>query len=783
MSNDANILDGSPLDESQRSFCREPSSSVRLLAPAGSGKTLSILWRCLALQKAPDPERARFLVFTFTRAARDELRERIRTTADFEALRSEIEITTLNAWGLRRLKEAYPTLRNVREFIDRDQGFWTMVNDLQPLWQEYERLRTLLTDKRRRNKGARGLMRLMDALKGLGFRHDKHNEPERFASHALWLRDSGMSAQIRQALAELAELEIIVATSEDVTADSLQQAFDHFGRFWCDACLQLYRTSKLTFDDQKYWALVDVEAAISGGRFTTGDHRCQHIFVDEFQDINPLDLNLIKAVRDLNRAAICIVGDDDQAIYEWRGATPEFILFPDQHIGGSFKTHTLGVNYRCPDNIVGLSQRLIAHNKRRVPKDVKPGSTMNSKIEIFLRPTIEESVEQVRQVVHEMLGDPEIQNVALIGRKRSQIIPYQIIFAAENVPFYAADDLNVWLSDAFKQLKKILLLRAQANHPCSSGPDPVESLLKIADKVKRYPLSKADRQLLENHLLRKRPTTLVEAHEALNSHSGPIIKGAASIYAAIGALLSSTTVAASLNAISQHFTGLQKDYGRSLDDIFYVDPPFLYLADYARRYGDDFVRFLEDVEKAIATLVKSPPEHDGSDPLAEQRARPLHLMTALRAKGKEFDGVVILDCNEGIWPSRLASTEAQLEEERRLFYVALTRVQRRLILMINEQILGEYVPCSPYLAEADFAKAGVAVPEQSLEQLMNQWLNESGKKARVPKKDIKKITEWDLESKIKLFSDIVMRELRRRYPGKTDDEILSIPREGRERQE
>ena len=70
-------------------------------------------------------------------------------------------------------------------------------------------------------------------------------------------------------------------------------------------------------------------------------------------------------------------------------------------------------------------------------------------------------------------------------------------------------------------------------------------------------------------------------------------------------------------------------------------------------------------------------------------------MTALRAKGKEFETVVILDANDGIWPIRFAETEAELEQERRLFYVALTRAQKRLIILPVEQLAGRPVQKSP----------------------------------------------------------------------------------------
>lgn len=172
----------------------------------------------------------------------------------------------------------------------------------------------------------------------------------------------------------------------------------------------------------------------------------------------------------------------------------------------------------------------------------------------------------------------------------------------------------------------------------------------------------------------------------------------ASFYTAIRSLLTARSVSDAIYAISQSFDGLQKDYGKSLDDIFYADPPFLYLGDYARRYGDNYSDFYEDIDKAIATLAKTPPENE-EDTGDEAWKRPLHLMTALRAKGKEFDVVIVLDCNSGVWPSKLAVGEDQLEAERRLFYVAVTRTRKRLILLVDDKMFGDQAMPSPYLSE------------------------------------------------------------------------------------
>lgn len=696
-----NALDSSNLDTAQRNFCSDATRALRLLAPAGSGKTYSLLWRCLAhLHRASEAREAvRFLIFTLTRVARDELRDRLHSNPSFSPLRDCVDVNTLNGWSFRWLKSRLYNPRLVTS--SKERGF-LLTNTLQPIWQKHPAIRELLMDSRRKYRAQRALMDQLDFLKGLGFRHDLHDSPEAFRDHLKWLVNAGMKNHVMVLFESIHDLEIVARNARQTAVT--QRIYEHFMCFWRDAVLHLYESAILSFEDQKYWTLVEMEKALADGKYTTGIARYHHIFVDEFQDINVLDLRLLDTIAKLNKSQLCIVGDDDQAIYEWRGASPDFILSPDRFISSDYKTHILDVNYRCPRNVVTLSQKLIQHNKRRVPKRVTAASRRKAKIEVLASPSVDVSADHVLATVKGLVADDSIGSIAIVSRKRSQLIPYQIIFAGGDIPFYAAEDLNVLLSHAFDELKQLLLLNAQSTQPLPFGPDPIEALLKLCDKVKRYPLKKDDRAAVKKHLLSTRPKTLVAALDAFYAYDGPL-KGENAAGAmtgefchAIRGFLQAETVAEAIQALSLGFDGLQKDYGKSLDDVFYADPPFLYLSAYAHRYGNDYAAFYEDVDKAIATLASTPSDN-GSDDATPDWKRKLHLMTALRAKGKEFDVVIILDCNKDIWPSKLALSEEQLEGERRLFYVAFTRAKQRIMMLVNKSILGEPAAPSPYLSE------------------------------------------------------------------------------------
>jgi DNA helicase-2/ATP-dependent DNA helicase PcrA len=682
-------------DADQRKFCEMEGGCIRLLAPAGCGKTNSMLWRCLYLAERSPLEKPKFLIFTFTRAASEEIRDRLKHNKIFAPLLSQITVTTLNSWGYRYIKSR---VHNPQLITDKKARYFCLINSLRPFWEKNKRICTVLSDKRKKNPACETIMVLNDTLKALGFRHDLMKSPEDIKTHLLYLDQCGMTNQVTAFQKSLMKLEIIKNQNDP------HELKLHYFDFWAKTTDSMRRCAMLTLEDQKYWSLIELEQQLKMGQYTSGGGRYHHIMVDEFQDINPLDLNFLKTIAEINKAQLTIIGDDDQAIYEWRGASPSFILEPQAYFNANYTTCILGTNYRSPKNIVELSQKLISHNKRRVSKPVVSASQNNAFIQVNRFSGISKSISFTLDLVKRLLKDKSIQNIALIGRKRAQIIPYQIIFAGQNIPFYAAEDLQVFLSEAFNQLQEILAIHARCKTSSADGSDPIKDILTLLNHIRHYPLSKDDRESLISYFHKTNRNSFSNVFAALYDYQGKF-KGEKGnerkikYLHAILALLLTKTVSESIQAISENFEGLQKDYGKSLEDIFYTDPPFLYLVDYAKCYNDDYDSFQKDIDKAINTLANIPDE--GGESENDDWKQRLHLMTALRAKGKEFDAVIILDANEGIWPSQLAKTENELEQERRLFYVAMTRARKQLYFLVNDQILDKPVIPSSYLSEMD----------------------------------------------------------------------------------
>ena len=680
----------SALDESQAAFRDDTANAIRLLAPAGCGKTMSILWRCKRLAEQRESDSAKLLLVTFTRAARDEVRARIESQSELSVLKGVLEVSTLNAWGYRVLRKRK---RNLQVLEESDARKKAILSSLQTVWSEYSALKEQLSS-RKKSKSARAVFDLIDQLKGLGFRHDRYESKEDLARHLAWLKTSGMQGSVRAVIKELHDLYLLEYGTEEEIVASMHE---NFMLFWREATMELYRQSKISFADQKYWPWIQLEKDAELGDRLSLPSRYHAILVDEFQDINVLDLELLRAISRRHRTDLTIVGDDDQAIYEWRGASPRFIIEPEKYIGTQYSTHTLSTNYRSPRNIVDFSARLISHNAARVEKRFNAAQSANADIRVQHHPELTQAIDFVRTEIRSLINQNGFERIGILSRKRCQLIPYQIGLVSEGVPFIADMDLNVLLSEAFNEVKKLLSIVGRAGAGGFSESDPTADVISLCDRVvrSRSGLRSQARRHLGQFLRASDPRNLAQAVDLLLK-PGAQLKDAPRFHKAITHLLEAETVSAMLEAISAGFEGLSQDFEKAQDEVFYSDPPFAYLAEYAEDYGTDLEAFYHDIQVATSRLALLPRDEEQAAKLWEYK---IQLMTALRAKGKEFDAIFILDANDGSWPSSLALTEEAREQERRLFYVAFTRARKRIYILTGGHKTGTPERPSPYLAE------------------------------------------------------------------------------------
>jgi DNA helicase-2/ATP-dependent DNA helicase PcrA len=301
-----------------------------LVAPAGSGKTQTIVERVLGrIEEGVRPERV--LVLTFDRAARRSLVERLAARSRERGVDARrCTVSTLNAFGaalLRRHAPGEPRVVADDALADR-----------------------LLAESAAESgigaelAGRGALVREVFALLKNALHDPRAGSIREFAR---FLRSDPVA---RDRMAELA--------SEAPRADPATVA-----RLFAATDTAMRRTGVIDFDDQKLRALALFERSELRERIPG---LWDEVIVDEFQDINRLDFALVRRLAD--RSDLVVTGDDDQAIYGFRGCSSEFIVGLARLLGREVDSHELAINYRNPPNLLAHAVRLVRHNRGRIPK-------------------------------------------------------------------------------------------------------------------------------------------------------------------------------------------------------------------------------------------------------------------------------------------------------------------------------------------------------------------------------------------------------------------------------
>lgn len=667
------------LNQSQRRFCKYPENkNIRLLAPAGSGKTFSLLWRCWCIAeecKEKGKQKPNFLIITFTRAAKYELEDRIKKNKKFESLK--MTVSTLNAWGWEQMKS-----RTGKELITSKFSRKALINhDLLSLCKKYDNIGALLKSSRGQAQNAPILIDLIDQFKGIGFTHNMSKRD--YNAHIKYLKDIGIEPLWTDIKNTLYRIEKVNLNDKKACDESIWDFFC----FWKEAVVKLEQNNRFTLEDQKYWPRITIENRNNEEKFIHSSTPYTHIFVDEFQDINPLDIALIKAISCYHGKGkpigLTIVGDDDQAIFGWRGTTPKYILNPEKYFNQKFVTCILDTNYRSPKKLVEASANLIKYNSERVDKYMKSAAKGTAYIKVVEKKNMITLIESTVKLAHELIETKGCEKVALIARKQSALFSYQVIFSSEGTEYNVASDLDIFEGEAMKSLQAIIKMIYRAKEDDSDNP--IDDVIAICDKVDRYQIQNKEKNQLQNYMEKQKVDTFEEAIEAIKNYPDLIKNQSASImYEAVNGLFKCKTVEEFMNLILMKFRGFDRDYLKADEDVHYKNPQFVRLKEISVKYGENFKQFYRDIEKARKTGERSRKRDSDStsEGYEENQEIRFHLLTATRSKGKEFDAVIVIDADMDEWPNHLSF---DIEEERRLFYVAMTRAKKYLYLMTSKQ--------------------------------------------------------------------------------------------------
>lgn len=385
-------------------------------------------------------------------------------------------------------------------------------------------------------------------------------------------------------------------------------------------------------------------------------HKFEHILIDEYQDTNTIQYQLIKKLVNEKRN-ICVVGDDWQSIYSWRGADFTNILHFERDFPGA-KVIKLEQNYRSTGNILTASQKIITNNKTRTDKTLFTEAEQGDPVDIeSLRDENEEANFVARKIFEYHREYPNFSDFAVLYRTNAQSyafekafmnmrIPYKIIGGVRFYDRKEVKDVLAILRVLINERDKISLERVFKNVLSGVGEASLAKIFAAIDALdEAEPLKNPDL------------STVLSATKAKNAFN--------KLINFIKATPLTLAPAEIVNKAIQKF-----DFETLLLDGTPTGEERLanlgVLAGNAAGY-ETLEDFLAD-----ATLMSSADEASDNNSVT--------LMTMHAAKGLEFPVVFLVGMEDGLFPSARADDEAALEEERRLAYVGMTRAMKKLFL-------------------------------------------------------------------------------------------------------
>ena len=659
------------LNPAQQEAVDTLAGPMLVLAGAGSGKTRVVTFRIANLIKHRTPP-ARILAVTFTNKAAKEMQERI--GALLGKLKERPQISTFHAHCVRVLRRHAQQLGYPERFAIYDRG-------------DQESL-------------ARSVLREIRVPSELLRPGDLINQISRWKTVSLRPADAVKEAQ--------SDKEHLAAMGYRRYQKALQNA------------------GAVDFDDlllcteELFTKFAEVRRQEAG--------LFDHLLVDEYQDTNGSQYRIIKALAEGHRN-LCVVGDDDQSIYGWRGAEVAHILrfakdWPEA------KVVRLEWNYRSTAAILEIANRLIAFNKDRhdkVLRAARPGGEA-PRIQQYNTET-DEAEQTVADICRRMEIDKlEPRDFAILFRTNEQPrafetelrkakIPYVILGSQSFFDRKEVKDILAYLRTIDKPRDEVSLLRIINNPPRGIGERTVEVLLKeavsrgqpiwevISDAGFQPAIPASAREAVGKFV------GLVQRfhEESQNPHPGPLPKGE-------GAKRSLVDLVRRLIAEIGYHAELRR---------IYPDPNEL-----EARWGavEEVVNALGAYEKGTKkpTLggfideVALGQQDMGDDKDKQLAKNAVALMTLHSAKGLEFPHVYMVGMEEGILPHHRSLGGRRFDEERRLCYVGITRAQERLTLSLA-------------LTRLKWGKPRDTIPSRFLYEIMGQAEKAPGVRPAVPK--------------------------------------------------
>ncbi|MFH9010572.1 DNA helicase PcrA [Streptomyces sp. NPDC017943] len=673
----AALLEG--LNDNQRAAVVHSGSPLLIVAGAGSGKTRVLTHRIAHLLAERHVHPGQILAITFTNKAAGEMKERVEQLVGPRA--NAMWVMTFHSACVRILRRESKKLGFTSSFSIYDAA-------------DSKRLMALVC-------------------------RDLDLDPKRFPPKSF-------SAKISNLKNELIDEEDFAAQATDGFEKTLAQAYAMYQS-------RLREANALDFDD-----LIMTTVNLLRAFPDVAEHyrrRFRHVLVDEYQDTNHAQYALVRELvgtsehpvdvppeAEVPPAELCVVGDADQSIYAFRGATIRNILqFEEDYPDAT--TILLEQNYRSTQTILSAANAVIERNESRRPKNLWTNAGTGARITGYVADTEHDEAQFVADEIDRLTdaGEAKAGDVAVFYRTNAQSRVFEEVFIRVGLPYKVVGGVRFYerkeVRDVLAYLRVLsnpedsVPLRRILNVPKRGIGDRAEAMIDALSQREKISFPQALKRVDEAYGMAARSTNAVKRFNTLMEDLRTIVESGAGPATVLEAVLERTGYLAELQASTdpQDETRIE-----NLQELAAVAMEFEQERGEDAETGGTLSDFLEQVA-LVADSDQIPDEEDGDGVIT--------LMTLHTAKGLEFPVVFLTGMEDGVFPHMRALGEnKELEEERRLAYVGITRARERLYLTRStlRSAWGQpsYNPPSRFLEEippahVEWKRTGATVPASS----------------------------------------------------------------------
>ncbi|MET8663060.1 DNA helicase PcrA [Streptomyces tendae] len=631
----AALLEG--LNDNQRAAVVHSGSPLLIVAGAGSGKTRVLTHRIAHLLAERHVHPGQILAITFTNKAAGEMKERVEQLVGPRA--NAMWVMTFHSACVRILRRESKKLGFTSSFSIYDAA-------------DSKRLMALVC-------------------------RDLDLDPKRFPPKSF-------SAKISNLKNELIDEEDFAAQAADGFEKTLAQAYAMYQS-------RLREANALDFDD-----LIMTTVNLLRAFPDVAEHyrrRFRHVLVDEYQDTNHAQYALVRELvgtpsehpvdvppeAEVPPAELCVVGDADQSIYAFRGATIRNILqFEEDYPDAT--TILLEQNYRSTQTILSAANAVIERNESRRPKNLWTNQGSGAQITGYVADTEHDEAQFVADEIDRLTdaGEAKAGDVAVFYRTNAQSRVFEEVFIRTGLPYKVVGGVRFYerkeVRDVLAYLRVLanpedsVPLRRILNVPKRGIGDRAEAMIDALSQREKISFPQALRRVDQAYGMAARSANAVKRFNTLMEDLRTIVESGAGPATVLEAILERTGYLAELQASTdpQDETRIE-----NLQELAAVALEF----EQERAEGEEAGTLADFLEKValVADSDQIPDEEDGDGVVT--------LMTLHTAKGLEFPVVFLTGMEDGVFPHMRALGQAkELEEERRLAYVGITRARERLYL-------------------------------------------------------------------------------------------------------